>query len=532
MKLHLVLLVCVFGGAVDAQFDVDRRLVEPGDSRPVRGIPLDGLWAQQNFVGKEWPLGSDELGYLGTHTIDRVRWDSEERLIEGVLGLSPRRILELGDGRFLLERDRDPNGERVFLSDELYFGGKVRCTLVAWRDGGLCSFQLDAKAGSRFTRWLEGRGLTVEEGVVSGGRDAILRALGSVPLEEYSVESRMRRPNEEEMGEVWSVFELERWAEKQQWVLGDVERNFGHMHTLPSLNLASRVLSEAANGRPAELAPLALDEHEYRNWWPKRYADLNARARRIQGQVEERRKERMEWLSGEIESVEYTRGKDASDWSIHPSPGQLVQFHVVVWDASGRVLDDTRAKGAPVDARIAGDMPEGLQWALRKTAFGDVQRVKIPARLAWGDRAGDVEVEVEPLRGLSDARDEPPLRLGIGGYTLDPLKAESTGSGLRYRVLTAGDEGGATPSAGAKLRVAMAAWTPWNEELVKGGERTLKLSDPELAPGVREALSSMHVGEHRVLFLPPHLAERGVERAGIAQCVSVELLAIDGVGAK
>ena len=102
MKLHLVLLVCVFGGAVDAQFDVDRRLVEPGDSRPVRGIPLDGLWAQQNFVGKEWPLGSDELGYLGTHTIDRVRWDSEERLIEGVLGLSPRRILELGDGRFLL----------------------------------------------------------------------------------------------------------------------------------------------------------------------------------------------------------------------------------------------------------------------------------------------------------------------------------------------------------------------------------------------------------------------------------------------
>ena len=65
MKFPQLLAAALTCASAHAQFDVDRRLVPPGDSPPVQGIPLDGLWAQQNFVGKDWPFGADELGYLG-----------------------------------------------------------------------------------------------------------------------------------------------------------------------------------------------------------------------------------------------------------------------------------------------------------------------------------------------------------------------------------------------------------------------------------------------------------------------------------
>ena len=85
MKLPLVLTAALTCASAHAQLDADRSLILANESLPAHVFPLDGLRVHQNFVGENFLTRVDELDDLGTHTIDRVRWDETQGGYHGVL---------------------------------------------------------------------------------------------------------------------------------------------------------------------------------------------------------------------------------------------------------------------------------------------------------------------------------------------------------------------------------------------------------------------------------------------------------------
>ena len=88
-----------------AQFKSAQPLIPKADSKPVAGIPYDGMWSSQYFIGE----GNDFLtpvdgGYLDVVEHKHVSWDAEQRTYHGIHGRDMR-VMPLGDSRLLMEYD-------------------------------------------------------------------------------------------------------------------------------------------------------------------------------------------------------------------------------------------------------------------------------------------------------------------------------------------------------------------------------------------------------------------------------------------
>lgn len=88
-----------------------------------------------------------------------------------------------------------------------------------------------------------------------------------------------------------------------------------------------------------------------------------------------------------------------------PKSGQKVLVHQIVWDAQGRVLENTYQNGLPFEFTIGMDETiEGLEEGILTMKVGGKRKLFVPPELGFGRRAvrtipknADLVIEVELL---------------------------------------------------------------------------------------------------------------------------------------
>ena len=502
--LRLVALLTLLAAPAVAQFESAHALIPDDSSTQIPGIPRDGLWTSQFYIGIGGGFfGDDEDGWLDAVSHERITWREDQREYAGML---QGRAMPIGADRYLVEHD--------LLAKE-----STWVTVLEWVGPELHRYKFDTDAGSAFERHMRARGVSVTDEVVSGGRDTILDALRSLPLED-ELNERYRRPSHDEMGLIWNLFELQLWYERHNATVLEIEAAFAGLSELGQLHTAHEFASNARYGDLANMDVLSFSPYEY--------SPLNEdRAKSLFDRAENRMETRMAWLAEQVEVLEHREKvldpDKLFDWVSRPRPGTLLELNIKVTTQDGTVIEDTRASGEPWITPLMGEVPEGVQYALRILGYDERMTVRIPAQLAFGEQYGDVDVDLEIVKAIKTPQHRPPIE-GIMRSDLAPVDATETASGLRYRELVPGE--GATPTRGQKVELGMMAWNAIGEVLSEPGTLTAELGSDELLAGVNEAVSSMKVGEERVLFLPRHLASQDPSRAGMAQCVVVKLIGL------
>lgn len=509
--LRLLALLTLLASPAAAQFESARQLIPDDSSSQIPGVPRDGLWTRQFYIGIGGGFfGDDEDGWLDTVTHDRITWIEDQRVYRGMLR---GRAMALGSDRYLIERDLDAKNTTWI-------------TLVEWSGPELHLYKFDTDAGSAFERHLRASGASITDEVVGGDRETVLDALRSMPLE-GELNERYRRPSHAEMGLIWNHFELQLWYERHNRDLREVDASLDQLHGLGNLHLAHEFASNAIYGDCANLDALAFSPYDYSALSEQRVQSLYDRAKQLVERIEKRIEERFQWLAGEVEVLEHqqkqTDPNDPFDRVVRPRPGQVLQFHIQVVAQDGTVIEDTHVSEEPWTVALMGELPEGIQYGLRLLGFEERITVRIPAALAFGAEYGDVDVTLEILDSIRNRQHRPPID-GILRAEIANVDAEETASGLRSRELAPGE--GATPTRGQKVELGMMSWNAFGEPLAEPGTLVAELGSDALLTGVNEALASMQVGAERVLFLPRHLADQDPSRAGMAQCVVVKLISI------
>ena len=516
MKAILCTLL-LFSASAAAQFESERPLIPKESSQPLAGLPFDALWSRQNFIGE----GNDFLspvdgGWMSLVEHDRIYWHRESRTYHGIHRGRGDRVLPIGKQRIVLEEDQ---------------GGSQRTNveIAEWIDGELRLFDFDIEPDSAFGRHMRSQGVRVDgEGRVDGAPSAVLSALASLPLGKRELDTRRRRPNHAEMGLIWNYFEVVRWVNDQNDRLGQVEAALREQQGLGALHLAHKLASHARYSDLANVASLHLSQFAYGRMGPVSFQRLFDRSSAALDKANAQLEERMEWLATMVEVVEHQKQAPdpAKTWNFvsRPSPGTVLEFHMKATRADGAVLVDTRALEQPVVTPLMGELPEGLQYALRILGYEESITVRIPPQLGFGEEHGVVEVTLDIVDSHPDGMHVPPTE-GLLFIHLAPVDAEETPSGLRYREIVAGE--GASPSRGDKVTLRIRSWNVFEKVIEVPREATGTVGGEDLMAGVSEALMSMKVGGLQVLFVPPHLADTHPERSGMAQCVVVELLSID-----
>jgi peptidylprolyl isomerase len=95
---------------------------------------------------------------------------------------------------------------------------------------------------------------------------------------------------------------------------------------------------------------------------------------------------------------------------------------------------------------------------------------------------------------------------------IPPAEALGTPSGLKYRILQAG-QGGAQPAPGDFVRVHFSGWDAEGKSFAntRAQDEAPYLSLDKLMPGMREGLLAMRVGEGRRIWIPEALAFAGAK---------------------
>ncbi|MDF1799285.1 MAG: hypothetical protein P1V81_08935 [Planctomycetota bacterium] len=509
--LRILAVAALFAAPAAGQFESSQQLIPSERSSPIPGIPRDGLWTSQFYIGIGGGFfGDDEDGWLDTVQHDRITWREDQAQYAGMLF---GRAMALGSDRYLIERE--------LLGDQ-----KTWVTILEWSGPELHLFQFDTDAGSAFERHLQARGVSVIDEVVSGDRDRILDALRSLPLED-ELNERYRRPSTSEMALIWNLFELKLWYERNNATVLEIEDAFPRLGDLGQLHTAHEFASNAVYSDLASTDSLSFSSYQYSSLNHDRVRGLYDRSSDLVARIEQRIETRMAWLAEEVEVLEHREkvlDPDARfDWVSRPRPGQLLELNVKITTQDGTVIEDTRASGEPWVTPLMGELPEGLQYALRILGFEERMTVRIPARLAFGEEYGDVDVDLEIIRSIKVPLHRPPIE-GILRADLAPVDATETPSGLLFRQLTPGE--GPKPTRGQKVELGIVSWNAFGEPLTEAGTQTVVLGSDELFAGVNEAVAAMQVGEERVLFLPRHLAAQDPGQAGMAQCVVVQLIGL------
>jgi peptidylprolyl isomerase len=195
--------------------------------------------------------------------------------------------------------------------------------------------------------------------------------------------------------------------------------------------------------------------------------------------------------------------------SARPTADDFVTVHYTGWTTDGKMFDSSYARNAastfPVSRVIKG-WGEGVQLM----AVGEKRRLWIPQELAYAGQAGrpqgmlvfDVElVDIVP----SPEKNPPP------DVKAPPADAERTASGLAYKVLRPGKEGGARPTKGSRVTVHYSGWTTdgklFDSSLMRGQTASFGLTD--VIEGWTEGLQLMVPGEKTRFWIPERLAYKG-----------------------
>jgi peptidylprolyl isomerase len=189
-----------------------------------------------------------------------------------------------------------------------------------------------------------------------------------------------------------------------------------------------------------------------------------------------------------------------------PGETDTVEVHYTGWTTDGESFDSSykRNKPAkfPLNKVIAG-WTEGLQTM----KIGGKTRFWIPEDLAYKGRpgapAGMLVFDVE-LLSVEKAPEPPEVPADVSA---PPSDAQTTESGLSYKVLTAGT-GTAKPGETATVQVHYSGWTTdgkmFDSSVTRGRPTSFPLN--RVIPGWTEGLQLMVVGEKTRFWIPVELA--------------------------
>jgi peptidylprolyl isomerase len=194
---------------------------------------------------------------------------------------------------------------------------------------------------------------------------------------------------------------------------------------------------------------------------------------------------------------------------VHPHRWDKVAVHYTGWMTNGKMFDSSVAGGEPatfqLDQVIAG-WTEGVQLMV----VGEVRRLWIPAKLAYGEKArqpggpsGMLVFDVELLDITPGVRPiEPPSDVAA-----PPKNATKTASGLAYVTLTKGD-GKQHPYARDRVRVHYSGWTTdgklFDSSIARGEPAEFPLNG--VIKGWTEGVRLMVVGDKTRFWIPGELA--------------------------
>jgi peptidylprolyl isomerase len=211
-----------------------------------------------------------------------------------------------------------------------------------------------------------------------------------------------------------------------------------------------------------------------------------------------------------------------------PSSAATVEVHYTGWTTDGKMFDSSRKRGKtasfPLNRVIAG-WTEGLQLMQK----GETARFWIPVELAYNNRpgkpAGMLVFDVE----LIDFSEPPPPPETPADVAAPPADAQTTKSGLAWKVLKEGKADGKKPTAESRVQVNYSGWTTdgkmFDSSVTRGRPATFPLSG--VIPGWTEGVQLMKEGEKTRLWIPEELAYKGRPGAPQGMLVfDIELLKV------
>ncbi|MGE0461918.1 MAG: FKBP-type peptidyl-prolyl cis-trans isomerase [Vicinamibacterales bacterium] len=195
--------------------------------------------------------------------------------------------------------------------------------------------------------------------------------------------------------------------------------------------------------------------------------------------------------------------------SAKPTSEDFVTVHYTGWTTDGKMFDSSYARDAmstfPVSRVIKG-WGEGVQLMV----VGEKRRLWIPKELAYEGQSGRpqgmlvFDVELFDIVPAPDKNPPPDV-------AAPPADAHRTPSGLAYKVLRPGKEGGTHPSRTSRVTVHYSGWTTdgklFDSSLMRGQTASFGLTD--VIEGWTEGLQLMVPGEKTRFWIPEQLAYKG-----------------------
>ena len=189
------------------------------------------------------------------------------------------------------------------------------------------------------------------------------------------------------------------------------------------------------------------------------------------------------------------------------APTDIVTVHYTGWTPDGKMFDSSRSRGSPSMFPLNRALL-GWRECVQMMTVGETRRCWVPQNLAYqgqaGRPAGTVVFDIE----LIDTRRSPTLP--PPDVAAPPADAQSTGSGLAYKVLKPGT-GTRRPGARQRVTVHYTGWTTdgkmFDSSVARGMPATLRLD--EVIAGWTEGVQLMVEGERTRFWIPQNLAYKG-----------------------
>jgi peptidylprolyl isomerase len=210
-----------------------------------------------------------------------------------------------------------------------------------------------------------------------------------------------------------------------------------------------------------------------------------------------------------------------------PTADDFVTVHYTGWTTDGKMFDSSFARGAastfPVSRVIKG-WGEGVQLMVT----GEKRRLWIPEDLAYAGQSGRPQgmlvFDVEMVDIVPSPEKNPPPDVKAA-----PADAKKTASGLAYRVIRPGKDGGPRPNKTSRVTVHYSGWTTdgklFDSSLMRGQTASFALSD--VIEGWTEGVQLMVPGEKTRFWIPEQLAYKGQGNGPKGMLVfDVELLSV------
>jgi peptidylprolyl isomerase len=217
----------------------------------------------------------------------------------------------------------------------------------------------------------------------------------------------------------------------------------------------------------------------------------------------------------------------AGSGKAHPSVHSVVTVHYTGWQTDGTMIDSSFSRGQPATFPL-NQVIQGWTEGLQLMVEGEVRRLWIPARLAYGGRQGAPQgmlvFDVELLKRV-DPPSVPEAPADVGGI---PADSQISATGLASKLLTRGT-GKLYPRPSQTVTVHYTGWTTdgksFDSSIGRGKPASFALN--QVIAGWTEGLQLMVVGEKRRFWIPQKLAYQGRPGSPAGMLVfDVELLDI------